>query len=236
MPDLVELIKQKGRCDGHFAFVPADRHKGVPYLPEFSLLDESDTILANQVRKGEKPYVLLSFKQELLLLEHKEGGEPDPDNNNKRMGYQVYRYPLKNYRGLMESIRPQILPESVSENVQLDSFEKAKKHISDELVREVKQLSEWVRHNESTKLQEKPPDKYQFPVSFAPKILWFVVAIITLFVGSFGVLVYKEVTGQMALLSDENKKIVRKNTEITKKLNSIEKSIEILLKPKSTGE
>ncbi|MEK8019786.1 MAG: hypothetical protein VSS75_023170 [Candidatus Parabeggiatoa sp.] len=229
MPDLVELIKQKGRCDGHFGFVPADRHKGILYYKGVSELPDSDRMLADQVCEGDKPYVLLSFKQELLLFEHKKGGIPDPDNNNKRVGYQVYRYPLQNYPGLMESIRPQILPESVSETLQKDSFEKtetpssdelvheikqlaewvreneqhklseqasfekAKKQVLDELVCEVRQLSEWVRHNQQTQLPEKPPDKYQFSVSVASKGLWFIVAIITLLVGSFGVLVYKKV-------------------------------------------
>ena len=258
----MELIRQEGLSEGTFAHETGNRNDPLRHCEGFYELPDSAKKLISQVRRGEKTSVLLYLKNAFLLFEHKEGGEPDPNNNNKRVGYQVYRYSLQNYPGLMESIRPQILPKSVSENVQQDSFEKAETPISDELVREIKQLAEWVRENEQHKLSEqasfeksekhvldevvrevkelaelvrnnkqpqlpkKPPDKYQSLVSvlIGTNILLFFFAIITLLVGSFGVLVYKKVEntdGQLSV-SKNNPKVVETAQNTTERFDEIQ--------------
>ncbi|MEK8015905.1 MAG: hypothetical protein VSS75_003490, partial [Candidatus Parabeggiatoa sp.] len=245
MPDLMELIRQEGLFEGTFAHETGNRNEPLRHCEGFYELPDNAQKLISEIRRGEKTSVLLYLKNAFLLFEHKEGGEPDPSNNNKRLGYQLYRYSLENYPGLSETLLSETLSkkiraESISENQkdsfektetprtdelvreikqlaelvrdneqhklsEQESFDKAEKQVLDELVREVRQLSELVRDHESTQLPEKPHDNYHSPVSvfFAPQILWFIVTIITLLVGSFGVLIYNKADNIEAIL-DKN--------------------------------
>lgn len=134
----MELVRQDGLFEGTFAHETGDRNEPLRHCEGFSQLPDDAQKLISQVRRGEKTSVLLYLKNAFLLFEHKQGGEPDPTNNNKRVGYQLYRYSLQNYPGLSETLlsetlRQQTLAESVSENVQEESFEKAETPISAKL-------------------------------------------------------------------------------------------------------
>jgi chemotaxis protein histidine kinase CheA len=112
MPDLTatELIKLLFCSnEGHFGYEPGDRSQGLTYCPQWQQLSQNDKQLVMEVCHGNRPYALLPFKNDLLLFEHKEGGVVSREHN-KRIGYQLYRYPLDKYKcsGVVENLSQQL--------------------------------------------------------------------------------------------------------------------------------
>jgi len=94
MPDLINVIKETVSPEGPFGFNTGIRTRGLSQCNEYDQLPDEDKTLINQVRRGKKVELLLYFKNELLLFEHKEAGVALPEEDNKKIGYQVYRYHL----------------------------------------------------------------------------------------------------------------------------------------------
>jgi hypothetical protein len=126
MPDLTatELIKRLFCAnEGHFGYEPGDRSQGLTYCPQWQQLSQNDKQLVMEVCHGNRPYVLLPFKNDLLLFEHKEGGVVSREHN-KKIGYQLYRCPLDKHKcsGVVENISQQLSAQLEAQRQQQQTY------------------------------------------------------------------------------------------------------------------